>query len=318
MEYISVKQASQKWGISERRIRILCSEGRVDGVTRSSWAWNIPSSAPKPADGRTLRHIKNFDLRTGGLDLRDLEEFHSELKNIHLSQDIMLHRTQINFHRFLYIAFAEEGIPIDVIDTVLSGKIPEGTSLEQILLIKNAFAILADFHHQTGLGSFQGNGEIRVPYFSEQRINATYALLHRGIDDFLFPAYRNISIPVAGTWSGDERSFSVDVQMKTLLVQYEKEWSYLNPLVRATFMFGELLRITPFSSHTYLFAFLIFAGNLLSGGYPLPSVAPDRIDELKADLVMTLKRGHYNKILKMFEDGLFNEFPLLLRNPNEH
>ena len=34
MMYISVKQASEKWGISDRRVRILCSEGRIPGVIR--------------------------------------------------------------------------------------------------------------------------------------------------------------------------------------------------------------------------------------------------------------------------------------------
>ena len=63
--YISAKEAAKKWGISERRVRILCSEGRVDGVLRTSWAWNIPADAPKPGDGRHLRHMKNHDLRIG-------------------------------------------------------------------------------------------------------------------------------------------------------------------------------------------------------------------------------------------------------------
>ena len=63
--YISTKQAALQWGISERRVRILCSEGRIDGVIRSGWAWNIPLEATKPTDGRQLRHLKNVDMRIG-------------------------------------------------------------------------------------------------------------------------------------------------------------------------------------------------------------------------------------------------------------
>ena len=50
--YISVKQASEKWGISDRRVRILCSDGRIPGVIREGRSWKIPAGAGKPEDGR--------------------------------------------------------------------------------------------------------------------------------------------------------------------------------------------------------------------------------------------------------------------------
>ncbi|MCM1175002.1 MAG: Fic family protein [Blautia sp.] len=50
--YITVKQAAEKWGISDRRVRILCSEGRISGVTREGRSWMIPADAKKPEDGR--------------------------------------------------------------------------------------------------------------------------------------------------------------------------------------------------------------------------------------------------------------------------
>lgn len=52
MDYISVKEAAKKWGISERRIQILCSENRIDGVMRFGRALMIPKDAEKPADAR--------------------------------------------------------------------------------------------------------------------------------------------------------------------------------------------------------------------------------------------------------------------------
>ena len=50
--YISVKQAAEKWGISDRRVRILCSEGKIPGVIREGRSWRIPAEAGKPEDGR--------------------------------------------------------------------------------------------------------------------------------------------------------------------------------------------------------------------------------------------------------------------------
>ena len=50
--YITVKQAAEKWGISERRIRVLCAQGKINGVYQEGRGWKIPADALKPADGR--------------------------------------------------------------------------------------------------------------------------------------------------------------------------------------------------------------------------------------------------------------------------
>lgn len=50
--YITVKQVAEKWGISDRRVRVLCSEGKIPGAYREGRAWNIPFDATKPTDGR--------------------------------------------------------------------------------------------------------------------------------------------------------------------------------------------------------------------------------------------------------------------------
>ena len=47
MDYISVKAASEKWGISERRIQKLCEENRIDGTEKFGRAWMIPKDAEK-------------------------------------------------------------------------------------------------------------------------------------------------------------------------------------------------------------------------------------------------------------------------------
>ena len=50
--FLTVKQASEKWGISDRRIRVLCSEGKIPGAYREGRRWKIPVYPKKPADGR--------------------------------------------------------------------------------------------------------------------------------------------------------------------------------------------------------------------------------------------------------------------------
>lgn len=50
--FMTVKEAAEKWGISDRRIRVLCSEGKISGAYQEGRGWKIPSNAAKPADGR--------------------------------------------------------------------------------------------------------------------------------------------------------------------------------------------------------------------------------------------------------------------------
>ena len=50
--FMTVKQASEKWGISDRRIRVLCAEGKIPGAYQEGRGWKIPVAAKKPADGR--------------------------------------------------------------------------------------------------------------------------------------------------------------------------------------------------------------------------------------------------------------------------
>ncbi len=50
--YMTVKQAAEKWGISDRRIRTLCQEGKIVGAFQEGRGWKIPIDSDKPADGR--------------------------------------------------------------------------------------------------------------------------------------------------------------------------------------------------------------------------------------------------------------------------
>lgn len=51
-EYLSIKQTSEKWGISIRRIQVLCAENRIPGATKIGSYWAIPADAEKPNDER--------------------------------------------------------------------------------------------------------------------------------------------------------------------------------------------------------------------------------------------------------------------------
>lgn len=54
MKYIKVSEAAKKWGLSTRRVRLLCSENRIEGVTKKGNLYMLPEDAPRPADNRVM------------------------------------------------------------------------------------------------------------------------------------------------------------------------------------------------------------------------------------------------------------------------
>ena len=50
MDYMTLKQASEKWGISPRMINYYCSAGRIAGAEKMGRVWLIPKDAKKPDD----------------------------------------------------------------------------------------------------------------------------------------------------------------------------------------------------------------------------------------------------------------------------
>lgn len=50
--YMTVQEAAEKWKLTTRRVQVLCSEGRIPGVTKYASIWIIPENAEKPKDRR--------------------------------------------------------------------------------------------------------------------------------------------------------------------------------------------------------------------------------------------------------------------------
>lgn len=52
MTYMTASQAANKWNVSQRRVQILCSQNRINGVFKLGENWAIPDNAEKPSDQR--------------------------------------------------------------------------------------------------------------------------------------------------------------------------------------------------------------------------------------------------------------------------
>ena len=50
--FLTVKEVAEKWGISDRRVRVLCAQGKIEGAYQEGRGWKIPVDAKKPEDSR--------------------------------------------------------------------------------------------------------------------------------------------------------------------------------------------------------------------------------------------------------------------------
>ena len=56
MDYLTTMEMSKEWGISSRRIAVLCEQNRINGVIKKGKTWLIPQDSIKPADARKYNH----------------------------------------------------------------------------------------------------------------------------------------------------------------------------------------------------------------------------------------------------------------------
>ena len=79
MEILTIKEASELWNISQRRIAALCVQGRIPGAVKAAGVWILPHDSKKPSDAR----IKNGNYvdwrRNTNMSSKD---FKSNLKNL--------------------------------------------------------------------------------------------------------------------------------------------------------------------------------------------------------------------------------------------
>ena len=249
MKFMDVTEASRLWGITDRRIRYLCNEGRIDGAIKTGWSWTIPSDAPKPRDGRTLRHYKNLDIRPGGIDVEKLSGLKKSLPLSEETKTLPFYRSIIT-ETFLFL-MDREGIQLGKkdVEAVYDGKLVSSLSLETHLIAIN---------FRSAMLSLVTNAE---PW-TDKDIRVLYKSLMQGIDDISSMKWREgyAEHEVRG-----KEKLPVDVQMETLFTQYES-WKGMNSLVTGVMLFGELLRIRPFERYSSLLSYLVAAGEMLRAG----------------------------------------------------
>ena len=268
MEYISTKEAAQKWGISERRVRSLCADGKIEGAARcGDWVWSIPVGTQKPADGRTLRYMKNRSLRTGAQDYKKADEIRSTFIQAPLS---FQQKAQIILEA---LTFDGEELTIEQVRGMLSLKNQKDVSLETQVLALNAQALLTS-----------------IPFsLNEKKLLELHSRLLCSIDEKEAGYYK-----LGGT-QGQET--------EAMLEQYSGPWSVLHPVAKAAFLFAEVLRIQPFDKGSSMIAFILLANEIYKAKLPPALFGEAKIPELKAALASTKIRGNSQMLVSMILDA---------------
>ena len=55
MDYMTIKDAADKWNLGRRRVQYMCENGRLSGVVKLGRDWAMPADMEKPADAWTVK-----------------------------------------------------------------------------------------------------------------------------------------------------------------------------------------------------------------------------------------------------------------------
>ena len=295
MKYIDVKEASARWGISDRRIRILCSEGRIDGAIKLGWSWTIPADTPKPRDGRVLRRYKTLDIRPGTVDVDALNHL---MERTVINDELLESSGFRNILReSLETLLSSDGVVIDDKDAraILSGSVVPYVPLESHLVLINARAVIF---------SLAKNKE----KWCEKDAREVYTRLMQGIDDIYSGSYRK-GVAVYPSRPGENAS--VGVQMETMFMQYENSWRNFQGITSAVLLYASVLRIQPYSEYPSLYAYLLLSGELLRLGILPPLLDRGSQDEAKAAFSLAVRRGNYEDFTHFIERKIHDSYKVI-------
>lgn len=203
---MTAKQAAEKWGISDRRVRILCENGQIEGVFRNGKIWYIPDNADKPADGRIKAKqslLELIDKKKAMLDsCRPLTEGEVE----RLNEDFMVEYT--------YNSNAIEGNTLTLRETemVLRGLTIDQKPLKDHMEAvghKDAFYYICDLVKE------------KQPV-SEYVIKSIHSLVladkpqDRGV-------YRRVPVRIIGAHTDPVQPYLIEPKMTELLLDFEHD-----------------------------------------------------------------------------------------------
>lgn len=250
MEYIKVSQAAEKWGISPRRVRTLCAEGKIEGVIRKGNLYLIPENTTKPADRRRSQSKVLTEIEAKLLQLSKLRPLTTgEVER--LRQEFMV--------EFTYNSNAIEGNTLTLQETAM---VLEGITIDQKPLRDHLEAV----GHRDAFLYIQEIAASDTP-LSEYIIKNIHCLVlmnrpeDRGI-------YRRIPVHIMGAFTEPVQPYLIEPKMAELLHQNDIRKSTMSVIERIARFHLEFEGIHPFIDGNGRTGRLILNLELIRNGYP--------------------------------------------------
>ena len=256
VEYKTVKEMAEDWGLSERRVRLLCQNGEIDGVVQNGRAYLIPETAVKPVDKR-YRKNKNISPLYRAIFAKIDELKHKLNLRRPLTQG-ELKRLQEEFMiEFTYDSNAIEGNTLTLQETAM---VLEGITIDTKPL-KDHLEVVG---HKEAFGYVKRIVAEKTS-FSERVIQEIHSLVlmdrpeDRG-------RYRRIPVRIMGASHEPPQPYLVPIQMEQLLDEVKKE--QLHPIEAAALFHLKFEGIHPFIDGNGRTGRLILNFMLMQNGYP--------------------------------------------------
>ncbi|GAB1431911.1 DNA-binding protein [Spirochaetota bacterium] len=247
--FTSAKKIAEKWGISDRRVRILCAEGKIDGAFQEGRAWKIPIHAQKPEDGRYKSSeslLESIDRKKRELDTkRPLSD--GELAR--LKEEFIVENT--------YNSNAIEGntLTLRETDMVLRGLTIGSKPLKdhlEALAHKEALDFINDLVKQKKKLTESIIKQIHYLVLVDKKED-------RGV-------YRKIPVRIMGAKHEPVQPYLIEANMETLLANYTKSTEHI--LTRLARFHIEFEAIHPFIDGNGRTGRLLVNLELMKAGYP--------------------------------------------------
>ena len=276
MEYMTTKEAVKKWNISERRIRQLLSDGRIEGAVKVGNSWNIPIDTLKPTDKRIIRPDENKFI------INVENDFFDEVDNLKKKLDskrpipketLKSLKESINLE-WTYNSNGIEGNTLTLRETqvVLEGITVGGKSIKEHLEAIN--------HEQAIL--FLDELVKEDNPITEWNIKNIHQLILKEIDNENAGKYRKENVTIKGATHIPPDYIIVPELMEKLILNY-KTWNIYHPIVKAALLHGELVKIHPFIDGNGRTSRLIMNLDLMNSGYnPVIIKKEDRLKYYEA------------------------------------
>lgn len=258
MDYISIKEASEKWKISDSRIRLLCREGRIEGAIKIGRNWAIPFDAVKPIDGRETIKKEYLGLEYDFNTIDSLKEKIDKYRPFSKQLAESLHEKLVV--EWTYNSNAIEGNTLTMYETkvVLEGITVGGkTMVEHLETINHRDAIL-----------FIEDLVSNMEPISEWNIRNIHSIILKEIDNKNAGIYRKENVVISGAKHIPPKYYEITDLMQELIEEYDNNWEGFHPVVRATLLHGEFVKIHPFVDGNGRTARLLLNFELMRYGYP--------------------------------------------------